>query len=313
MNLPARLRTRSFRRNLLWFVMCLPALTWIFIFKYLTMAGVSIAFLDYIPRRGVFGSDFVGLENFQYLFSTDIALRALRNTVLLNLFFISIGLVCSLLVAWLIYIVYRSRLTRFYQTALLLPNFISWVIVSYFVYALLKADNGLINGALTSLGLQPVDWYVSPQYWPIILLLCTLWSGVGWGSLIYLSGMLGIDPEVFESATMDGAGKLRQFWSITLPLILPLIVLNLIMSVGHVFSADFSLFFQVPRDQSALYPATDVIDTFIYRSLIGTGGGTIGMASAAQFFQSVVGFILVLAANWLARRFSPRGQDLSLF
>ena len=305
------LKKDLFQRNVVWLIMTIPAAAWIFLFKYVTMGGIAIAFLDYKPRRGVFGSEFIGLKNFEFLFSTEVAWRAARNTILLNLLFITVGLLFSLTVAWLLFNVYTSRVMRFYQTSLLLPNFISWVIVSFFVFALLKGDNGLVNTFLKNIGRQPIDWYSSPQYWPIILLLAYLWQSVGWGSLIYLSGMLGIEPEIFEAATMDGASRFQQFSRITLPLILPLIILNLLLAIGHIFNADFGLFYQVPRDQGALYPTTDVLDTFIYRALINLQN--IGMASAAQFYQSVVGFILVMLSNWAVRRLSPRDQDLSLF
>jgi putative aldouronate transport system permease protein len=303
-----------FRRNLVWFLMTLPAALWIFLFKYVTLAGISIAFLDYKPRRGVFGSEFVGFDNFKFLFSTEYAWRATRNTLFLNLLFITVGLVFALTIAWFIFQVYTSRMTRFYQTAMLLPNFISWVVVSYFVWAILKGDNGLANTLLKQFGFDSINWYSSPQFWPTILLLAYLWNSLGFSSLIYLSGMLSIDQEIFEAALMDGASKFRQFISITLPLILPLIVLNLLLALGHIFNADFGLFYQVTRNEPMLYSTTDVLDTYIYRTLVGSSvPGNVGMASAAQFYQSVVGFTLVIVANWAVKRVSAKDQDLSVF
>lgn len=300
------------QRNLTWLVMTLPAVTWLFIFKYVTLYyGLIIPFLDYKPRRGLTGSEFVGFENFQFLFTTDVAWRATRNTVLLNLLFIFVGLVFALFVAWLLFQVYNSFMTRYYQTLLLLPNFISWVIVSYFVFALLKTDNGMVNTLLRNLGMEGIDWYSSPQYWPAILLSANLWNRVGFSSLIYLSGMLGIDPHLYEAAQLDGASKLQQFARITFPLLLPLIIINILLALGGIFNADFGLFFQVTRDQAALYPTTDVLDTFIYRALVNQSNTS--MAAAAQIYQSVVGFILVLIANWIVRRLSSPDNDMSLF
>lgn len=304
-------RGQLFQRNLVWLLMSLPALIWILIFKYLPLFGVWIAFTDFKVRRGVFGSEFVGLKNFEFLFATDTALRATRNTIVLNILFISAGMVVALFVAWMLFEVYTSRLTRYYQTLLLLPRFISWVVVSYFVYALLATDNGLINNTLRNLGIMPVSWYTNPQPWPIILLLTSLWSGVGISSLIYLSGMLAIDPQLYEAARIDGAGKWQQFASITFPIILPLVVINLLLSMAYIMSADFGLFFTVTRDQSLLYPATDVLDTFIYRSLIVTNN--VSMAAAAQFYQSIIGFGLVLLFNWIVRRIERADEPLSLF
>lgn len=302
---------QKFRRNLAWFLMALPALVWIFIFKYLTMFGVVIAFQDYKPRRGVFASEWIGLDNFEFLFATDTAIRATRNTVLLNLMFIIVGLIVALFLAWLIFEIYSSLLTKYYQTLLLLPRFISWVIVSYFVFALLKTDNGVVNTFLTSIGSQPVPWYASPEYWPFILLASVIWAGAGVGSLIYLAGMLAIDPQVFEAARIDGASKWQQYRYITLPLLRPLIVINLLLALGGIFSADFGLFYQVPANTPLLYPTTDVLDTFIYRSLLELGN--ISMAAAANLYQAVVGFCLVLAANWVVRRIESQDEPLSLF
>lgn len=306
----AFLRTQMFRRNLTWFLMALPALIWVFVFKYLPLSGVWVAFTDYKVRAGVFGSPFVGLKNFEFLFATETALRATRNTIVLNIMFMTASVIVSLFVAWLLFEVYSSKLTKYYQTMLLLPRFISWVVVSYFVYALLATENGLINTLLRTLGLDPVSWYTSPTYWPIILLLVSLWSGMGVSSLIYLSGMLAIDPQLYEAARIDGAGRWQQFRRITFPLVLPLVVINLLLSMAYIMNADFGLFFQVTRDQALLYPVTDVLDTFIYRSLVVTRN--MGMAAAAQLYQSVIGFVLVIFFNWVVRRIE-RDEPLSLF
>lgn len=307
-----RLRTHKLGRNLVWLSMTLPALTWIVVFKYVTLAGVWIAFIDYKVRSGLFASQFVGLRNFEFLFSTATALRATRNTILLNLLFIICGLGFSLLVAWLIFEIYTSKFTRYYQTLILLPRFISWVVVSYFVYALLSADTGVVNKLLKAVGLSAISWYRNPAPWPFILLVVSLWHSVGLASLIYLSGMIAIDPQLYEAARIDGASRWSQFRLITLPILLPLVIINLLLSIAYVLNADFGLFFQVTRDQQLLYPTTDVLDTYIYRSLIVTK--TISMAGAAQFYQSFVGFILVILANTLVRRIErSRDESLALF
>lgn len=298
-------------RNLSWLLMTIPAALWIFTFKYLTMAGIGIAFLDYKPRRGLFGSRFIGLENFRFLFTTEAAWRATKNTVILNLLFIVCTLAFALFLANLLYRIYSSRVTKMYQTALLLPNFISYVIVSYFLFALFAQDNGILNMMLRRAGLPAIEWYASPAYWPFILLVSHLWSAIGWGSLIYLAGMLGIDTEIYEAATIDGANGRVQFFSITVPLILPIVVINVLIALGHIFNADFGLFFLLTRNQPQLYPTTDVLDTFIYRALTVTGD--LGMASAAQLYQSVVGFILIVAANGAVRKISSPDNDLSFF
>jgi putative aldouronate transport system permease protein len=305
------LRGYLFQRNLVWCLMALPAVIWIFIFKYATLAGVWMAFTDYKVRRGLFGSEFVGLDNFRFLFATESAVRATVNTIFLNVQFIAASTIFSLLVAWLLYEIYSSRITKYYQTLLLLPRFVSFVVVSYFVYALLATDNGLINTTLRNLGIQPVQWYNSPQYWPTILILISLWGGAGIGSLIYLSGMLAIDPQLYESARIDGANKWQQFAHITFPMLLPLVVINLLLSMASILNADFGLFFYVTRDLPLLYPTTDVLDTYIYRSLTVTRD--VSMAAAAQFYQSIVGFVLVLTFNWIVRRIERHDEPLALF
>jgi putative aldouronate transport system permease protein len=307
----AWLKGQKFRRNLVWLLMALPGVLYLFLFKYATLSGVWVAFTDYKVRRGVFGSDFVGLDNFRFLFATDAAVRATVNTILLNILFIFCGVVFSIFVAWLLFEVYTSKLTRYYQTMLLVPRFISWVVVSYFVYALLATDNGVINIFLRSLGAEPVNWYTSPEYWRVILLLVSLWSGVGISSLIYLSGMLAIDTQLFEAARIDGANKFQLFWYITMPIILPLIVINVLLALAYIMNADFGLFYQVTRNQPLLYPVTDVLDTYIYRALTVTQN--VSMAAAAQFYQSVVGFFVVIFFNWVVRRIERADEPMSLF
>ncbi len=310
-SLPALISNHNFRRNVVWTTMTLPAAIWIFIFKYVTLFGVFIAFTNFKARKGITGSTWVGLNNFEFLFSTDQAVRAMRNTVLLNLLFIFVGLIMSLFVAWMMYEIYSSALTKYYQTMLLLPRFISWVIVAYFVFAMLKVDNGLVNKLLEGIGGEPVGWYSSPEYWPFILLLANLWNGVGMGSLLYLSGMLSINPQLFEAAEIDGANKWQQFKNVMFPFLRPIIAINLLLALSRIFNADFGLFYQVPRDQALLYPATDVLDTYIYRAL--TESQNMAMASAANFFQSIVGFFLVISANWVVRRIERDDEPLALF
>lgn len=296
------------RRDLALLALATPALLYLFVFKYLTMFGVIVAFKRYRTVDGILGSPWVGLENFRFMFGTGQIWTVIRNTLALNLLFLVVGTIAALAVAILIYEIYTSRLTRAYQTTLLFPQFISWVLVSYFVYALLSSDSGIINGLLRRWGFQPVNWYGSPQYWPAILLLASLWKGVGAGSLLYLAGLLGIDPQYYEAARIDGASKWQEIRYITLPLLLPVLIIQVLIAIGFIFNADFGLFYQVTRNNAALYPTTDVMDTFVYRSL--TKIGNVGMAGAAGLLQAVVGFLLVLVSNWLVRRWDP---ERSLF
>ncbi len=300
--------SRSLQTNLALTTMALPGVILLFAFAYLPMIGLVIAFKDYRFAEGILGSAWVGFENFRFLFGTDQAWRITRNTLLMNSLFIATSTVASLIIAILMNEVYTSRLSKFYQTMLFFPYFISWVIVSYFVYGFLNGDTGIANQTLTALGAEPVPWYRAPEYWPAILTAANLWNGVGFGSIIYLAGILGIDAQLFEAAKIDGANKWQQIRHIMLPMLLPLIIILVLLAIGRIFNADFGLFFFVPRDTPMLYSTTDVIDTFVYRSLVELGN--ISMAAAAGFYQSVVGFTMVVVANWIVRRVNA---DYSLF
>jgi len=298
----ANFDTERSKSNAALLLMMVPGLVVLFVFAYLPMFGIIIAFKDFRAYQGVLGSRWVGLQNFYYLFGTDDARRIVVNTLGMNALFIAAVLVAALGIALLLREVQSSNrwFAKFYQSTLFFPYLFSYVIINYFVFALLDTSNGLVNHTITALGGQPVSWYQSPQYWPVILTLITVWKNAGFWSIVYLAGMIAINPEYYEAATLDGASKWRQIWRITLPLLKPLIIINVLLSIGRIFYADFGLFYQVTRNAPELYPTTDVIDTYVYRTL--TTIGDVGMASAAGTFQAVVGFTLVLFSNWFVRR-----------
>ena len=299
---------RNWQTTLALTMMALPGVIMLFVFAYLPMIGLVIAFKDYKFAEGIWGSAWVGLDNFRFLFGTDQAWRITRNTLLMNSLFIITGTVASLTIAILMNEIYTSKMSKYYQTMLFFPHFISWIIVSYFVFGFLNGDTGLVNKFLKLFGVDTIAWYRAPEYWPGILTLANLWNGVGFGSIVYLAGILGIDTQLFEAAKIDGATKWQQIRYIMLPMLLPLIIILVLLSIGRIFNADFGLFFFVPRDTPMLYSTTDVIDTFVYRSLVELGD--ISMAAAAGFYQSFVGFVMVVVANWIVRRIN---QDYSLF
>lgn len=290
------------RKNSSLLLMFLPGGLLLLVFAYLPMVGLVLAFKDYRAVDGIFGSDWVGLDNFRFLFGTRDAWIITRNTLGLNSLFIVTGNIAALALALLLNEVSeRQRWLRgFYQATFCLPFILSWVIISYLVFGFLSVERGLVNQFLGLFGVEAVDWYKSPHYWPLILVLINIWKNVGLASVIYLSGMLNISPEYYEAATLDGASKWQQIWSITLPLLLPIIVVQVLLAVGRIFYADFGLFFLVTNDSSLLYPTTNVIDTYVYRALRSLGN--VGMAAAAGLYQSLIGFLLVLLTNWLVRR-----------
>jgi putative aldouronate transport system permease protein len=286
-------------------LMMLPGLAALLVFNYMPMIGLVIAFKDYRAYQGLLGSAWNGLQNFQYLFGTSDAWNITFNTLFMNGLFIITTLLGSLGIALLLNEIKDSGnwLPRFYQSTLFVPYVLSYVLISYFVFALLSSDSGLVDNMLTWMGFPSVDWYTSPRPWRVILMMVNLWKNAGFWSIVYLAGMLAISPELYEAARVDGASRLAQIRHITLPLLVPLIIINLLLSIGRIFYADFGLFYQVPQNSGLLYSTTDVIDTYVFRSLTVTGD--VGMAAAAGFYQAVVGLVLVVLANWAVRRVDP--------
>lgn len=284
------------------YLMLLPGMIYLFINNYIPMTGIIIAFKKYNKKTGIYGSPWNGLENFEYLFQNDAGI-ILRNTFLYNVLFMVLGTVAGVALAILITDVASARAKKVYQSAIMLPFLISIVIVSYIVFAFLSVENGMINNSiLKPLGASPVKWYSEPKYWPFILTFVNLWKGCGYGTLIYIAGITGIDTSFYEAARLDGASRWQQIKNITIPCLVPSIITMTVMGVGRIFCSDFGLFYQVPQNSGALYDVTQTIDTYVYRALMSAGG--IGRSAAAGFFQSVVGFVLVMSVNAMVRKFS---------
>lgn len=292
---------RRIVRSLPLYAMLLPGMLYILINHYIPMTGIIVAFKKYSAQKGIWGSEWTGLSNFVYLFRNDASIL-IRNTLLYNIAFIFLDMFFGIVLAILITDVYHKKLKKLYQSAILLPFLISIVIVSYIVYAFLSVENGMFNSILGAMGREEIQWYSSPQYWPFILCFVHVWKGVGYGCLIYIAGIAGIDPALYESAKLDGASKWKQIRYVTLPELVPSVITLLLLNVGHIFNSDFGLFYQVPQNSGALYSVTNTIDTYVYRALISAGG--IGKSSAAGVFQSVVGFVLVMLSNAIVRKCS---------
>jgi len=274
-------------------------------FFYIPVLGNVVAFKDFRYSPDGFlaslkNSPWVGFDNFKFLFSSSDAFMITRNTVLYNLGFIIIGLICAIFFAVVLSEIRSKKLIKIYQTSMLLPYFISWVIISYFVYAFLSPDKGLMNTMIVALGGTEVNWYNEPKYWPFILLFIGVWKGIGYNSIIYFASIMGIDPTYYEAAMVDGATKWQQIKNVTLPQLVPLITILSILSVGNIFKADFGLFYNVTRDSGALHEVTSVLDTYVFKGLMNTGD--IGMASAAGLYQSVVGCLLLIGSNAVVRK-----------
>ena len=283
---------RTLRENFIFLLMVLPGAAWLILFFYIPVFGNIVAFKDYhITGEGfidsVMKSKWVGFDNFKFLFSSKDAYIITRNTVLYNLGFIFLGLIVSVGIAIIFSELRSKRVVKVLQTSMLFPYF-------------LNVDKGLVNHILTSLGMKAINFYSELWIWPALLLFLGIWKGFGYSSVMYYATIMGIDPTYYEAATVDGASKWQRIRNITIPQLSSLITVLTILAVGNIFRADFGLFYQIPHNAGALYSVTNVIDVYVYNGL--TKSGDIGMTAAAGLYQSVVGLVLVLISNIIARR-----------
>lgn len=302
------MKWKDFRKNRFLLALTLPMVLLTLVFHYLPMFGIIIAFKRYQYNKGIFGSDWVGFSNFRFLLQSPDLHRIVRNTLGFNAVFIVLNLVAAVSVALLLYHISSRKLLKTYQTIMFFPHFMSWVVVAYMVYAFLNPRSGMLNQWLELTGLPTFDWYNEAKAWIFVLPLANLWKGLGMGAVIYYAGLLGIDPTYFEAARIDGAGRWQMVTRIMLPFLYPLMTILTILNIGHIFSADFGLFYQLPLNSPTLLPTTDVVDTYIFRALMYSGN--IGMSSAADFVKSLLGLIIVVTTNAVVRKIN---SDNSLF
>jgi putative aldouronate transport system permease protein len=293
------------KKNKFLYFLALPGIIYFLIFCYWPMAGMLVAFKDYKANLGIWGSPWVGLDNFKYLFASDKALSVTFNTIFLNSFFILGQQIIAIITALFMNEILSKKFKRISQTLIFLPYFISWMVISALAYNLFSSESGLLNSILESFGMNPVAWNERADLWPSFLILFNIWKNAGFLSIIYLAAMTGIEPEYYESTALDGATKLQQIRYITLPLISTTITIMFLLAVGRIFFADFGAIYGLIGENANLFSTTDVIDTFVYRML--RTMGDIGMSSAAGMYQSVVGFVLVLISNGLVKKYKSDG------
>jgi len=284
-------------------LLCLPAMIGYLLFNYVPfVAAVSIPFRNYKYSQGIFGSAWVGLENFKWLVSSGTILRALRNTVLYGLWFMFIGPIVDVTFALLLFEIKNRKALKVFQTAMTFPNFMSMVIVGYITYAILSPTNGALNVLIQLFGAERIDVYMNAKYWPLILTVVNLWKGLGMGSLMYYASLMGVDPSLYEAAEIDGASRWKKMIYISVPHLIPLACIFTIMGAGSLVNGNFDLFYIIPRDVGALYETTDILNTYTYRALTSRSysmGATVGLV------QSIVGMFLVISANAIVNKFSP--------
>ena len=297
-------RMKRFRNNKELLLLTIPGAIWFLVFAYLPMFGVIVAVKRWRIHGGFFeslmNSKWVGFDNFKFLFQSSDAWLITKNTVLYNIVFIILGIVLPVTLAILLNELLNKKLAKFYQSSMFLPYFLSWVVVSYCLYAFLSPEKGYVNGILQSMGGKGISWYTEPKYWPFIIIFMSQWKAVGYGTVVYLASICGIDKSYYEAAMIDGASKFQQIKYITVPLLKPVMIIMFITSIGGMFRGDLGLFYQLPKDSGALYPVTNVIDTYVYRGLMNLGD--IGMSSAASLYQSFVGLILIVTSNAIVRK-----------
>ncbi len=287
-----------------------PTFVWYALFSYLPMFGLMIAFKQYkiFPKQSFLSnllqSPWVGFDNFKFFIDNNTFGMLLRNTIMYNLVFIVLNIVIPVALAMMINELYSKRRSKVYQTMMFFPHFLSWVVVSYFVYAFLSPDKGLANKIVMGLGGEKILWYSSPQYWPFILVFMNLWKGTGYNMVVYLASITGIDQSLYEAAMLDGASKWQQAKYITLPMMKTILVVLFIMNVGKIFYSDFGLFWQVTQGiPNSLHKVASTFDTFVYSAL--QGSTPIGRTAAASMFQSVCCCATILLANFIVSKVDP--------
>ncbi|MFD0692910.1 ABC transporter permease [Paenibacillus sp. GCM10027628] len=289
-------------------LMIAPAVIYFLLFSYLPMAGIVLAFKQYRYDLGIFNSPWVGLDNFKFFFMTGDAFRVTRNTMLYNAVFILVNNALQIVVAILMAEIGSKLFRKTAQTLMFLPYFLSWVVVGAVAYNLFNYEHGTVNTILRSLHIPELDIYTTPEYWKYILVFFSAWKAVGYGAVFYMASILSIDRETYEAAEIDGANVFQRIMRITLPSLRPTITILVLLAIGGIFRGDFGLFYQLVGNNGLLYQTTDVIDTYVYRSLL--VNNEIGMSSAIGFYQSILCFVTIMITNFLVRR---SDKDNALF
>ena len=286
-------------------LMSLPGVLLLLVFNYLPMIGIVIAFKDYNPNLGIWGSAWNGFDNFKFFFTSQDAVRTIRNTLLYSSSFLVLDLICAVGLALMFYNLRSKRALKFYNTVVILPRFMSPVIIAFIVYIILNPSYGLLNQLIIALGGSKIQWYSNSKYWPAILTITHIWQTVGMNCIIYYASLMSLDDSLLEAARLDGANKWQETWHVVIPHLIPVMVISTILGLGSLFHGDFGLFYQVPKDVGLLYPTTDIINTYTYRAL---QSGSFGKSTAVSLFQSTMGCLMVLITNGIVRKVSPENS-----
>ena len=300
---PRQTFAQVIRQHWMLLLMLLPAVVYVVVFNYIPMTGIVLVFKNYNFRGGIYGSPWVGLDNFNFLKIGGKLGMVTRNTLLYNLAFIFLGVIFEMGSAILLNEMLSKKFKKVSQTLMFLPYFISWVVVGAIMYNVFNYERGIANHVITALGGQPFDLYNSPGSWPPVLIFLKIWKNTGYGSVVYLAAITGLDQEMFEAATIDGASAWEKIRHITIPSLVPTMMVLVLLAIGNIFRGDFGLFYQTVKSSALLQPTTDVIDTYVFRLLI--NNGDYGMSAAAGLYQSVLCFITINICNFLVKKVQP--------
>ncbi|THF77154.1 sugar ABC transporter permease [Cohnella fermenti] len=292
-------------RNRASYLLVLPAMIYTFIFGYMTYPYMLVAFQRFNYKKGIFNGEWVGFHNFEFFFRSNKAFTITFNTIFLNVLFIVFGTLTALAISLVLNELRKKLFLKLSQSVMLFPHFISWIVISYVLYAFFSMDMGIINQILNKLGLPSVNWYTEPTVWPVILTLMHVWKGAGMSAVIYLATITGIDDTLYEAAQIDGANRWQMCLRITIPLMMPTVIILTLLSIGKIMYGDFGMIYALVGDNGTLYQTTDIIDTYVFRSLRQVGDPSEAMA--VGLFQSAVGFVLVFGTNLLTRKYFRDG------
>ncbi|MCR5101053.1 MAG: ABC transporter permease subunit [Butyrivibrio sp.] len=295
-------------RNRTLLFMCLPAIVFFIAFSYAPLPGIWVAFVKYNYRDGIFGSKFVGMQNFEFLAQSGKLLQLTKNTILYNLAFIILGNLVAVVMAILLNEMQSKIFKKVSQTMMFLPYFISQVLVGLLVFNLLNYDTGFVNTILVKLGMEPWGPYSDKGVWPVLLVIIHLWQTTGYNSVVYFASICGIDEEIVEAARVDGANGWQKIWYIILPSLKPTVVILLLFALGGIVKGNFGLFYNVVGTNPLLYDTTDIIETYVYRATM--TDFNFSTASAVGLYQSIIGFLMVMITNFIVKKIEP---DYSLF
>lgn len=295
------------KKNHTLYLMCVPALIFMLLFNFIPLPGIWMAFTKYDLLDGIFGSEFVGLKNFEYFFfGTGMGPKVIWNTLYINFWGLILGLIFPISIAILFNEIQSKRFKQFTQSMMFFPYFVSWVVVGALIYGLFATDVGVVNKILEAIGREPIRWYAEAKYWKPILIIANVWKWCGYNSITYLAAMSSFDASLYEAAKVDGANKFQQIWHLTLPMLKPTAVVLTLMSVGRIFFGDFGMVYGIIGNNPVIGNEVAVIDTYVYSAMRSLG---YSYSTAIGLFQSLMGLVLVTLCNKLAKKIND-GEGL---